>query len=99
MIRLEPSNCAFNCTPDCRYSSKYIPSFIPTCFNGFLQQATVPSIVYQNVKDIPVFSNEIPCYDLDDKVKCNCTFDQQNNEKFDAYIRFILKYFGNFYIF
>ena len=79
MIQLSPSICI----PNCKYSATYIPA-LPT---RFIQHASVPSVVYQNSYDLPVFSNEIPCYDLDSSVKCNCTFDEQNNQKFDAYIR------------
>ena len=79
MIRLTPSLCI----PNCKYSATYLPAF-PT---RFIQNASVPSIVYQDCSASPIFSNEIPCYDLDSSIKCNCTFDQQNDKMFDAYIR------------
>ena len=83
MIRLTPSLCI----PDCQYSATYVPTCISTHPTKCLQYTHVPSVVYQDRSNFPVFSNEIPCYDLDPSVKCNCTFDQQNDEKFDAYIR------------
>ena len=81
MIRL-PS--VSSCTPNCKYSATYIPTFT----NRFAQPLTVPSVLFQNFSDAPVFSNEIPSYDLDAHVKCNCTFDEENSQRFDAYLRF-----------
>jgi len=79
MIRFLPPICI----PNCKYSAAYIPTF-PT---RFIQHTSVPSVVYKDSSDLPVFSNEIPCYDLDPSIKCNCSFDEQNNQKFDSYIR------------
>ena len=73
----------------------YIPSCLQTCAPTFptrcVMHTHVPSLVYQPSTEAPVFSTQVPCFDVATApTKCNCIFDQENDRKFDAYIRFIL---------
>ena len=96
MIHLPSPNCINTCTiataciPTCLPAC--IPAYVPTHPTRYLRGTNGPSVVYQATTDLPVYSTDIPCYDSKLPIKCNCTFEEENDKIFDDYIRLVFKF-------